>query len=158
MEDTNAANSTAESAPVVRATRKVYSVPRRYDLATLFAVSLAYAFLFGVMRIFNADPVAVALVAGFVTAVGLSQALLFRGNAPRAASMVAGASYWIVGLIIYGALRGLDPLLNLVTVIYGASYAVIAGSIAGYFGGVFVGAVFMFADFTRKFVQRFAGH
>ena len=33
-----------------------YSVPRRYDLATLFAVSLAYALLFGLMRVADIPP------------------------------------------------------------------------------------------------------
>jgi len=32
---------------------KVCSVPRRYDLATMFAVTVAYSMLFGVMRLFE---------------------------------------------------------------------------------------------------------
>ena len=158
-------STSPESSPSIRTAtkvysaprQKIYSVPRRYDLATLFAVSLAYALLFGLMKLFDADPTAFVIVAGFVTFAGLAQALLFEGKAPRAASAIAGATYWIVGLIIVGVLNGIDPLLNWVSLIYGTSCGVFAGSITGYFSGGFIGAVFMFADMTRRSARRFAG-
>lgn len=73
---------------------KVYSVPRRYDLATLMAVTLAYSLLFGVMRFLQAPPALIGVVSLFITLVGLGQALLFRGRHPRAASLVAGILAW----------------------------------------------------------------
>ena len=151
-------DTTPKSGSVSDSAPKVYSVPRRYDLATLFAISLAYALLFGAMRIFNADPVAFAIVASFVTFVGLAQALLFRGKAPRVASAIAGILYWVIGLIIVSILRGAYPYLSvsrLWILLPGVWVTATAGSVLGYFGGVFVGAVFMFADITRRSVRRF---
>ena len=51
----------------------VYSVPRQYDLATLFVVSVAFALLFSVLRLLGASPVVFAVVTTFVALVGLGR-------------------------------------------------------------------------------------
>ena len=78
---------------------KVYGVPRRYDLATLFAVSVAYAIMFGVMRALSFPLDRFAISAAFVTSVGIGQALLFKGKSPRTASVGVGVSLSVATMI-----------------------------------------------------------
>lgn len=134
--------------------RKIYSVPRRYDLATLFVVSLAYAGLFGLMRALGWPPLAFALVAGFITVVGLGQALLFGGNAPREASVVCGVAFFFVPLAVVVALavgfQG-NPLsvVLLSALLFGAILAALPGVVLGYLTGVLIGGLFLVADLVR---------
>jgi ABC-type proline/glycine betaine transport system permease subunit len=82
-------------APELKAA-KVYSVPRRYDLTTMFVVSTAFALLFAGMRILE-WPKEAALTTGlFITLVGLGQAMLFGGKSPRLASVVVGVVFFFV--------------------------------------------------------------
>ncbi len=74
--------------------RSVYAAPRRYDLATMFVVSVAYAVLFSVMRLLQAGPLVFVITGLFFTAIAAAQALLFKGNAPRLASCIAGSLYF----------------------------------------------------------------
>jgi len=133
---------------------KVYSVPRRYDLATMFAVSVAYAFLFGSMRFFGWPPEVFAIVAGFFTCVGLGQALLFGGKEPRVASVLVGVFYGPIVMVI-GAIGGGGPR-HIVGLIIGAICTAIAGSLYGYAAGVIVAGVFLVADLMRKLATRLA--
>ncbi len=135
-----------------RPSSKVYSVPRRYDLATLFAVSVAYAFLFGGMRFFAWPPVVFALVAGFFTCVGLGQALLFGGKEPRAASVLVGVFYGPIVLVISAV--GWGGASNIGKLSVGAICTAIGGGLYGYLAGVIVAGVFLVADLMRKLAGR----
>ena len=90
MSDSQQPSSAGSRDAPPRAAPRLYSVPRRYDLATLFTVTLAYALLFGAMQRSGMPPNVAFDVAGFITLVGIGQALLFKGNAPRLASVVTG--------------------------------------------------------------------
>lgn len=140
----------------------VYSVPRRYDLATLFIISLAYAILLGTMRLVGASPVTSGHVAGFITWVGIGQALFFRGKRPRLASVAAGAVYLPLAAVIWRVI--LKAQANNVVIADEIEFAVraayclvIGGAIYGYFAGVLVGAVFLFADLARRCFRRIRG-
>lgn len=128
---------------------KTYSVPRRYDLATLFTVSLAYALLFGAMRLMSAPPTLVALVALFVTVVGLAQALVLKGNWPRLASILAGYLFCLTAGVI-GVVRS----WSVASVVETCFYALCPGVIAGYLAGLAVAGVFLVADLVRKALRR----
>ena len=144
------AASGAESPP----SRRIYSVPRRYDPATLFVVSLAYALLFGFMRSVGFPPIAFAVVAGFVTLVGLSQAILFGGKAPRQASAVAGIGAFLVvqvPVLAECALRHLQDLGILVACL--PLTAILPGAMLGYVVGVLIGGVFLVAEAVRRGVR-----
>lgn len=122
----------------------LYSVPRRYDLATLFAVSVAYAVLFAFLR-WTHWPVAMfILVAAFITSVGIAQALLFGGKRPRRASVLMGVLWWI-GIVIYAAfaarVRGPDAILGVC-----AAWLFL---LFGYIAGTLVGGVFLVAHAAR---------
>jgi hypothetical protein len=70
---------------------KVYSAPRRFDLATIFVVTFAYSLLFAAMNVFGFLPMVSLIVGIFITLVGAGQALLFGGHHPRVASVLTGA-------------------------------------------------------------------
>jgi hypothetical protein len=126
---------------------RVFSAPRRYDLATLFVVTCAYALLFGIMRWASWGPTVFASVAGFITCVGAAQALLFGGKSPRVASLcvgfAAGSVVLVTGVMRWGVVGGL-ALCCPVT-------AIVA---FGYMAGVLVGGVFLVAHGIRVLAER----
>lgn len=137
---------------------KVYSVPRRYDLATLMAVMFAYSLLFGAMRWSQASPATIGSVGLFVTLVGLAQALLFRGKSPRLASIVAGPLAFLVCGI---ASLLTSPYPRTHEVIYWTNAVLVLavgglcpGTIFGYLAGTLVAGVFLLADLFRKLLRR----
>jgi small basic protein len=119
-----------------------FSVPRRYDLATLMAVTMAYACLFGALRALGAPPEVVIWVAGFLTTVGAAQAILFGGRSPRAASVLAGIGFMVATYVVLMAIYGLPDFCFLLA-------ALPFGAMLGYPGGVIVAGVFLVAHYLR---------
>jgi hypothetical protein len=131
---------------------RVYSAPRRFDLVTLFIVTLAYSLLFALMSSFQFPPGASLTAAGFITIVGVAQAVLFGGRRPRAASIWTGAVLYCVPVL--GGLIGLGPLAFAgVPSIYLGMQLVIGG-LFGYLAGACVGGVFLLADVVRRKYRR----
>ena len=129
---------------------RLYAAERRFDLITVLTITTGYAVLFTLMRLLHWDAIAFAVVAGFVTLVGVGQAFLFKGNAPRAASALVGAVYWA---LINGAWasRHNAPAGAVLSIFLGST---IQGALVGYVCGVLVGGVFMLADFLRRHFGR----
>ncbi len=126
---------------------KVYSAPRRFDLATIFVVTAAYSLLLGAMSPLR-SPTASILVAGFITLVGISQAVLFKGRQPRMASVLVGVTLYSITMLGYWLLSGPRLMPNAVLLIAG-TYTIVAGAILGYLAGACVGGVFLLADVLR---------
>jgi len=127
-------------------------VPRRFSLGKLMLITAFFAVLFAVLRCLNAHPVVFVVVAGFVTVVGLSQAILFSGKRPRRASVVAGAALGAlvpaVGSLVLHFTEG--PHLAMHDLAIGAVFFVVAtliyavvGGILGYLVGCLVAAIFL---------------
>ncbi len=108
----------------------VYSVTRKLDLASLLVFTSCYGFLFAFMNLLKFGPWDFAVVAGFFTSVGVSQAVLFGGKTPRFASCVAGAIYFAVSILDPFSVTG-SNLRVLVDV-----QAVIVFSIFGFFSAM----------------------
>ena len=127
--------------------QKLYSVPRKLDLASLFVFTTGYGLLFALMNIANAGALNFAIVAGFFTCIGVSQAILFRGKSPRKASCLAGAVYYFAILVIAGMSYGW-PLSRILEgrVI---AFVLMVGTAAGYVSGASIGGVFLIADSLR---------
>jgi len=139
---------------VRRSRPKVYSAPRRFDLATIFIVTVAYSMMFAGMSVFGL-PAGVSLsVAGFITVVGLGQAMLFRGEKPRLASAVVGLVTFSLGVLGFWIVGG-RRMYGANTIVFSSIATVIGGALYGYLAGACVGAVFMLADFLRR-SMRFA--
>jgi putative addiction module component (TIGR02574 family) len=132
---------------------KVYSVPRRFDLATIFVVTFAYSILFGLMKAISFPPTASAVVAGFIFIVAIAQALLFGGKQPRAASIISGAL--IYTLIMAGSwIVFRPPFYSAWQLLISASFTIAGGAMLGYLAGVVVGGVFLVADKLRNRLSR----
>ena len=146
-------------ADCVRSSRPtVYSAPRRFDLATIFVVTSAYALLFGGMALLRIPAIASLLVAGFITIVGIGQALLFQGLRPRTASIVVGiAAYAIatIGVFVFtGGMRMYPGEIIMSFIIYG----LMGGTVFGYLAGALVGSVFLVADIARRRMPALRAH
>lgn len=138
--------------PVLRPTTKIYSAPRRFDLATIFVVTSAYSLLFALMNASGFAPVASLIVGAFITFVGGAQALLFGGRYPRAASLAAGAVAAIPIALVSVMLtrrgfRGEEMFFAIPS-------SAIFGAGGGYVAGVLVGGVFLIADVVRRWFDR----
>jgi hypothetical protein len=132
---------------------KVYSAPRRFDLATILIVTFAYSLLFGAMRALSFPPMVSVVFAGFISLVGVGQAFLFGGNKPRTASLVVGAFFYTLAVaatwLINGPRLYATPALLMV-----ATYTIIGGAILGYLAGLMVAGVFLVADKLRNWYSR----
>jgi hypothetical protein len=128
---------------------RIYSVPRRYDLATLFAVTLAYALLFGALRAKHAEPGMMCAAGAFVTCVGLGQALLFKGLAPRRASILVGSILLGTVPLIVSLTSGYRDV-EWVAVVCMETFLLLCGGCLGYVAGVLIGGVFLLVDHIQK--------
>ena len=142
----------------------VYSAPRRYDLATMFVVSVAYAVLFAVMRLLQAGPLVFVTTGLFFTAIAAAQALLFTGNAPRLASCIAGSLYFVGSNAAFMLLNSVNQsqqfrlVSSIIAAVGGLICVAVSGAICGYVGGALVGGVFLVADQLRRGRQFLKGH
>jgi hypothetical protein len=136
--------------------RKMYSTPRKLDLATLLVIMFMFAMLFaGLAQIPYAPIWFTGMVALFIALVGVSQAILFHGTKPRLASVVSG--YFLMAILVVT----LYWLRNLQTHRYSKTPDVLItffcagwwGIPLGYLAGVLVGGVFLISDAMRKHVS-----
>jgi hypothetical protein len=132
---------------------KIYSVPRRFDLATIFVVTLAYSLLFGTMKAISFPPIASAIVGGFISIVGAAQAFLFGGKQPRTASIIAGALIYSLALAAVWIASG-PRIYGTSALLVSASFTIAGGAFLGYLAGVIIGGVFLVADKLRNQLSR----
>ncbi len=125
------------------------------------AMSMAYALLFGGLRLLDAPPRGFLLISVFVTWVGLAQAALYGGKRPRLASLWAGG---VVGLgtsvlFMINNLRRepmvlRDPTVLLFLALLGFPYWITLWIFLAYVAGAFVAGVLLIADNIRLRFQR----
>ncbi len=133
--------------------RDLYSVPRRYDLASMFSISVAYALLFAGMRALSAPPSAIFLMGIFFTVVGVSQAVLFRGNRPRESSIIAGVVGGLLCLIAFAVTEG----MSVEEAFLSATCGLVFSPFAGYLAGTTIGGIWLVADYLRIWMDATAG-
>lgn len=129
--------------------QEVYSVPRRYDLASMFSISVAFAVLFAIMKAMDAPPSTIMLAGFFFTVVGVAQALLFGGEKPREASILAGLAAGPCSVIVYALVEGVRPS----TAIASSMCAIVWAPVAGYLAGTTIGGIWLIADYLRKWLE-----
>jgi hypothetical protein len=133
---------------------KIYSAPRRFDLATIFVVTFAYSLLFAVLSGLGAPPALSVIFGVFITVVGIGQAVLYGGNNARVASVISGAIIGVpiaLGLTIWASRTSPGALLILMTPLGAA-----LGALCGYLAGTLVGGVFLVADKLRRYFMNSA--
>ncbi len=126
----------------------IYSVPRKLDLASLFVFTLCYGILFAIMIAFHFKALSFALVAGFLTSVGISQAVLFGGKAPRIASSITGSAFYFALFVLSPFFFG-TPWNRMADVSVLIPFLVF-GLAMGYFSGVCIAGVILTTDQLRK--------
>ena len=136
--------------PATRATSpvaKIYSAPRRFDLATIFIATAAYAILFTGMTLLDFGPGPKLYAAVLITCVGAGQALLLDVLDPRRASVLVGATvHSIFSLILYS----MEPRAFFHSVFIAVTFVgVLGGVLMGYLAGVLAAGVFLVADMLR---------
>ena len=130
----------------------VYSVQRRFDLATLFVMTTAFCAVFALIRFLGWSLTAAMLAAGCIAFVGFAQAMLRLGWSPRVVSMFAGAVYWTAYLLIFSAAQGGVAMMMILTI----PFAAVGGAVLGYVAGVGAAGVFLVADKLRNGAQKLA--
>lgn len=129
----------------------IYSVPRRFDLATIFVVTAAYSVLLGGLTAIDATPTVKTIVAVFVTVVAVSQAALAKVVHPRGTSIIAGAvANTAIVAILWLEMRRHIPISFLFVAIAGVPF----GAFLGYLAGAVVAGVFLVADLLRGRFER----
>ena len=127
----------------------VYGVPRRYDLVLLLVVSVAFATLFALLQAFGASSHIITVVLAFVVVVGIAQATLFGGRAPRRSSLIAG-------MLLGQALVAINASIRESTVsVKDLVFTSLVFALMGYFTGAVVGGVFLVCDRVRSAMKRF---
>ena len=113
---------------------QVFAAPRRFDLSTIFVVTIAFALLLAGMRLLPFPPLASIIIGGYFALIGLAQAFLFHGNRPRTASMLVGALYYSLVTYIFWQMTGprAYPVFN---VLISAAFVIIFGAVLGFVAG-----------------------
>jgi hypothetical protein len=124
---------------------EIFSVPRRFDMATILVAMTGFALLFAGLRAMDARPEIMASLAGLFVAVAIGQAFVATAGNPRTASIIAGGLYWFVA----SAVMGMGITSDRLDFCY-LTLAVIFGPITGYLAGTLVGGVFLVAYHLRE--------
>lgn len=126
---------------------KVYSAPRRFDLATLFVVMIIYSCLLGISVALGLPEKFTLSILGFLTVIGVSQPALFGGNKPRLASVMGGG----ISLPLLFALFYFqeESRFSSLATLLGCLCIFPLGACLGYCAGALVGGVFLVADVVR---------
>ena len=124
---------------------QVYSVPRRFDMASMLTVSLAYSILFAILRALGASWVVFLHLGGLTVAVGVAQALAEHSAQVRKASVITGGSYCVImgGILLAAAPLTSDDRVYL-------ALCLVTGPGLGYLAGALDGGLFLVADMVRR--------
>jgi hypothetical protein len=134
-----------ESKPSQASVPEVFSVPRRFDLATVLVAMLAYAVLFAVLHAPGVPRGVIGFVGLFFAVVAVGQAVAIRWQSPRLASMLAATLFWlVVGGVALGTRGGGCEACGV------GMMAAVVGPITGYLGGALVGGVFLVSHYLRE--------
>lgn len=124
---------------------KVYSVPRRFDLATLLTVSLAYSLLFALLKSLGAPWGVYLFIGGLTVVVGCAQAMTDHSAQVRRASIIAGGVYCgLAGGLVALLFNGVEMMVPALF------FAAIPGLGLGYLAGALDGGLFLIADIVRR--------
>jgi len=130
-------------------------VPRRFGVSTALVLTTLYAALFTVLRLANATVGTFIATTVFFTGVGLAQMLLYRGQNPRSASIIAGAILLPVVAVVMVVAdvpgSGLREPLGFVVV--SIVFFVPFGMILGYAAGCLTASVFLVKDRDWKVAE-----
>jgi hypothetical protein len=138
---------------------KAVGVPRRFSLAALMLIVTCYAVLFAGMQLLGATPTIFAVIAVFVTGVGVAQTLLFGGKYPRAASVWAGTCLLPLEILVlrvgyYVFSTRVSPSFESeVGILVLTVFCIPAGALLGYLAGGLAAGIFLVPDLLAPKTQ-----
>lgn len=131
--------------PEIGSRNKVYSAPRRFDLATMFVVMIVYACLLGLFVGLGLHDAIMFSILGLLTLVAIAQPVLFGGRMPRLASVIVGGV--VLPVVVVMMTFNVDTPIAM---IFASLSLIPLGAAVGYLAGALVGGVFLVADIVRK--------
>lgn len=133
----------------------VYGVPRRFGIGTIMVITAAFGLLLTLLQAMGAYPSVIAFVVVFVSFVGTAQMLLFRGQQPRRASVVAGVVCLPLMTVCAAVLSGSRGPRSGLACFLAAS--VLFGGGFGYLAGGIVAGVFLVMDAVERGLRELRG-
>lgn len=129
-----------QSHPLAAPTEEAARVPRRFGVGVLMILVTVFAVLFAVLNMLDADPRVFSIVGVLFLGVTAAQVLLFGGERPRQASIVAGAVLLPLAIFVVVMADALRRGANVGSAIGGALAggllcALPSGAICGYLAG-----------------------
>ncbi len=125
-------------------------VPRRFGIGSIMVVTAAFALLFVILRAIGAPGATYALSMLFIVVIGLAQALLFGGENPRVASILAGAvSFPLISIV--SMLFAPNGPLQVDRIVGAGLCSAVSGALWGYLTGALIGGVFLLMRMADKF-------
>ena len=126
----------------------LHKAPRRFDLATMFAVTSVFAVFLGVLNATGVPTEIQVFLSGLLGLVGVVQMIV----SARYVRWAAVGSGWVAYLVAFAVATsqrtypiGMGEVL--VNITCGMFFI---GSVLGYLAGVLVAGVFLIADFVRR--------
>lgn len=126
-----------------------YKVPQRFGMSAILGIMTALAFLFGGLRLLNADPL-VYLFFGLQGLV-ICVAQMFQGQMPRFASSAAGAVILPVFVMFAMAFSRYEPPFLAIACTMVISVPV--GAFLGYLIGTCAAGIFLVMDALEPYLQ-----
>jgi hypothetical protein len=128
-------------------TSRLYSAPRRFDLATIFVVTAAFSLMLGALTAMGLPAIVKVVFAALFSIVATTQALFLKVANPRGVSIITGmVAYTVISWCIWMSVPYVFESFFVTTFING----IFGGAILGYLFGTLVGGVFLTADHVRR--------
>jgi hypothetical protein len=130
-------------------TPHIFSVSRRFDMATILVAMFGYAILFGALGFIpEISTYLIGLFGLFFAVVAVAQAVTIDWGNPRGVSIFAGGMFWF----LFAVIQVMDDNFPLspCTLLAALLTATVFGPIAGYLAGTLVGGVFLISHYLRE--------
>ena len=134
-----------------------YAVPQRFGISAILALTTLFAFVFAILKGFEA-PAVVYLFFGTL-GVTICLAQMFFGRVPRVSSIVSGAlllPFWVFTTAWAGDSRMSMHVLNQALII--APFTLVFGAILGYLTGTVMAGFFLLLDLAQSPKLRMPPH
>lgn len=144
--------------PLAAPLEDVAHVPRRFGVGVMMILVTVFAVLFAVLNLLGVPPGVFAIVTLVFLGVTAAQILLFGGQRPRQASLLAGGVLLPLGIIAYVAIAEAgshDYSRTVMGAVVGCLLCgVPGGAVCGYAAGNLMAGVFLILDWLRRPTDR----
>ena len=126
---------------------RIYCAPRRFDILTILCVSSVYAIAFAILTGAKVPMPLALMLTLFVTFIGLAQAILWKGERPRLASILIGILFFVAACILM--LPATQYVNDPYEIFFFVMVSPFVGSIVGYVFGAAIGGLFLAIEGIR---------